>query len=122
MKKLILVFSIVLIGIACSNPQKQEEKMKTKLVDKINSVCQLTPDETNKIGPIAENFIKLRKASKDKYGNDEIAFKKANQLNRSQFMDTLKTILTPEQLEKLKAAFQQQRAKQDGGQQDGGGE
>lgn len=114
MKKLILTFGILLIGIGCSNTQKQEEKMKAKLIDKINSVCQITPDETNKIEPIAENFIKQRKATKDKYGNDKDAFKKANQLNRVQFMDTLKTILSPEQFEKLKTAFQQQRAKQEG--------
>ena len=44
------------------------------------------------------------------------------QANRGKFVDTIKTVLSPDQFEKLKASFQQQRAKQtgQGGDQDGG--
>jgi len=124
MKKIILAFGIILLVIGCNNEQKQVDKMTTKLVGKINSVCQLTPDETTKLQPIVGNFLKLRKANKDKFGSDMDAFKKANESNRKSFIDTLKTILTPDQFEKLKTAFQQQRAKQNeqGGDQDGGGQ
>jgi hypothetical protein len=124
MKKLLLTLGIVLVGIACNNGQKQADKMTSKLVEKINSVCQLTPVQTSKIQPLAENFIKLRKANKDKFGSDQDAFRKANESNRNTFVDSLKSILSPDQYDKLKTFFQQQRAKngQGGGDQENGGQ
>lgn len=83
------------------------DKMNNKLLTRITDACQLTPDQVTKISPITENFIKLRKATKDKYENDQEAFKNAMQANRKKLIDTIQTILTPAQYEKLKASFQQ---------------
>lgn len=108
MKKIILAFGVILLTAGChNNEQQQVAKMTPKLVNRINSACQLTPDQEAKITPIAENFIKLRKDTKVKYQNDEEGFRNAMQANRQKFLDTLKTILTPDQFEKLVTAFQQ---------------
>lgn len=125
MKNSILIIGILWLGVGCSNPEKQEEKMAHKYMSKINSVCNLTPDETNKITPIIENFVKLTTENRDKYKNNVDAFRKANLSNREKLVDTLKTILTTEQFTELQAALQQQKAKYDeqknGGEQDGPG-
>lgn len=123
-KKIILLVGIILVGIGCNNEQKKMDKMTNKLLTRINNACQLSSDQTAKIKPLTEHFIELRKATKDKYSNDQEAFKSAMEINRSKFLDSLQTILTPDQFEKLKTSFQQQRAKQNGqdGNQQGGGQ
>jgi predicted component of type VI protein secretion system len=121
MKKIILVLGIILLGISCNNEQKKMDKMNNKILTRITNVCQLSPEQVTKILPITENFVKLRQATKDKYSKDQDGFKSAMEVNRKNFIDTIKTILTPDQFEKLKASFQQQKAKQ-GGDQDGGGQ
>jgi predicted component of type VI protein secretion system len=123
MKKIIfIVLGIILVGIGCTNEQKRMDKMTNKLLTRISNTCQLSPDQVTKITPIAESFVKLRKETKDKYENDQEAFRNAMEINRKKFIDTIKTILTPDQFEKLKTSFQQQRAKQsaeqEGGSQD----
>jgi hypothetical protein len=122
MKKIILVLGIILLGIGCNTEQEKMDKMNKKILARITNVCQLSPDQVTKISPITENFIKLRIATKDKYGNNEQGFKNAMEANRKSLIDTLQKILTPNQFEKLKASFQQQKNKNgQGGDQEGGG-
>lgn len=122
MKKIILVLGVILLVMGCNNEQKKLDKMNNKILTRITDVCQLTPDQITKISPITENFVKLRKQAKDKYASDEDGFKNAMEVNRKKFIDTIQTILTPDQFEKLKASFPQ-KAKQNGqgGEQEGGG-
>jgi predicted component of type VI protein secretion system len=122
MKKILLVLGIILLVFGCNNEQKRMDNMSNKLLTRITNVCQLNADQVTKITPLVESFVKLRKETKEKYGNDQEAFRNAMQANRGKFVDTIKTVLSPDQFEKLKASFQQQRAKQtgQGGDQDGG--
>lgn len=124
MKKIILVLGIIVLAIGCNSEQKRMNKISTKLLTRITNVCQLNPDQVTKITPIVENFVKLRKETKEKYQNDQEAFRNAMELNRGKFIDTIKTIITPDQFEKLKTSFQQQKEKQtgQGGDQEGGGQ
>jgi len=120
MKKTILAFVIILIGIGCNNiPQSQ--KKSTEILEKMTNVCQFNPDQANKLSPIIEDFVKTRTDNMNKYEMNPQELKNANDSNRVHFMNKIKTILTPEQLEKLKAYWAQQRAnKKAGGAANGG--
>ncbi|HTA28265.1 MAG TPA: hypothetical protein VK809_10775 [Bacteroidia bacterium] len=127
MKKLALFLGIILIGIGCNSgasTEKKEETRASKAVSKMNTICQLTPDQSAKLQPIVENFIKTKIENKDKYANDQSALRKADSTNRTNYVDSLRKILTPDQFEKLKSARNQAKMnKQDGkGGGDNGGE
>lgn len=114
MKKIILILGIILLGMSCNNEQKRIDKMTNKLLTRISNACQLSSDQVTKIKPIAVNFIKTRKETKAKFENDQNALKNAMETGRNKFMDTLKSILSPDQYDKLKASFQQQKNRQNG--------
>jgi predicted component of type VI protein secretion system len=119
-KKIILAFAIILVGIGCSSEQSKVEKAASKLVDKLNTACQLTPDETTRIKPLVKKFIETRRENTDKYASQQEALKLANETNRTNLIDSLKAILSPDQLEKFKAFTAQQKANRQGGQGDQG--
>jgi len=119
MKKIILAFAIIVFGIACnSGKEKKEENRAAKIIAKMTTVCQLTPDQASKVQPILETFIKTKVDNKDKYASDQEALRKADSVNRRHYMDTLKTILSPDQIEKLKTLKMQKPNQQKGGEQD----
>lgn len=110
MKKLILTFSILLASFMVGKAQDNTTAKATKLVNHINQVCGLTPDQVSKLQPIAESYIKAREANKQQYANDPAGLKSANRTNNQNYKAQLKTILTPDQQQKLKDYMAQQRA------------
>ena len=110
MKKLILTFSILLAGLVMVNAQDKTAAKATKLVNRINQACGLTPDQVSKLQPIAESYIKTREANKQQYANNHDSLKSANKANNQNYKAQLNAILIPDQQTKLKAYNAQQRA------------
>ncbi len=123
MKKLALFLGILLIGIGCNSgtsSEKKEETRASKIISKMTTICQLTSDQSARLQPIVENFIKTKIDNRDKYASDQTALRKADSTNRTNYVDSLRKILTPDQFEKLKSA--RKMNKQDGKGGDNGGE
>lgn len=116
MKKLILTFGIFLAGIFFVSAQ---DKAATKLVNHLTQVCGLTPDQVSKIQPIAEDFIKTRRANKQQYANSPDSLKMANKANTKNYKSQLNAILTADQQQKLKEANAQRRANRKAAQGEG---
>jgi len=87
------------------------EQRAQKHVDALNTDVQLTTDQQTKVKELAAAKIKKVQEVKAKYGdkpeNKELAKKEMNEA-RMEYRKSVKALLTPEQLEKLKA----KRAKQ----------
>lgn len=87
------------------------EQRAQKHVDVLNADVQLTTDQQTKVKELAAAKIKKVQEIKAKYGdkpeNKELAKKEMNEA-RMEYRKSVKALLTPEQLEKLKA----KRAKQ----------
>lgn len=107
MKKIILTFGIFLAGVFLVNAQ---DKAATKLVDHLTQVCGLTPDQVSKLQPIAEDYIKARRANRQQYANSPDSLRMANKANNKNYKAQLNTILTPDQQQKLKDYNEKQRA------------
>jgi hypothetical protein len=125
MKKLILTFSLFVAAIFAVNAQDKTANRAAKIVDQINQVCALSQDQSSKLQPIAENYLKTRQANKLQYANDPEGRKNANKIANENYKMQLKGILSPEQIEKLKAYNAQQKANRRGGEEQpeqGGGQ
>ncbi len=121
MKKIVIFYGILIIGVGCnSGTQKNEENRAAKVISKMTAICQLTPDQSAKLEPIVETFIKTKVDNRDKYASDQPALRKADSVNKRHYIDTLKKILTPDQFEKFKAARAQMKANKNAGQDNGG--
>jgi hypothetical protein len=117
MKKLILTFGIVLAGLFTVQAQEQKtDKQVDKVVTEYTSVAQLTPDQVTKVKPMVETFIATRKANKEKYANDAEGLKTANKANRENLISQLSTVLSADQIQKIKDHIkaQKQRSKASG--------
>ncbi len=114
MKKLVLTFGIFLAGIFYVNAQ---DKGTSKMMDHLTQVCQLTPDQVSRVQPIVENYEKAKKANKTQFANDPSSLKGANKTAKENYKNQLKAVLTPEQMEKLKAANAQHKGGKNGGQE-----
>jgi hypothetical protein len=127
MKRILLALGIVVAGIYAVNAQS---KAAVKLINHLNQVCGLSPDQAAKLQPVAEDYINVRKANKQQYANSPNDLKSANKENNRIYKAKLNEILTPDQQQKLKAYTAQKRAsKMQGGQnapqgdeQEGGGQ
>ena len=114
MKKFIVTFGIILAGICYVNAQ---DKADSKMLDHLTQVCQLSPDQVSKVKPIIENYVSSRKANKQKYAGDKTAMKSADKALKENYKSQLKTVLTPDQMERLKADIAQHKTSKKGGQQ-----
>ncbi len=112
MKKLVSLFIIVLFAFGCGSDQKRIEKMTDKMISKMNTACQLTPDQESKIRPLVAGYIKTRVELRTKLANKPDSLKKANLANRDNFITNLKTIVTPKQFEKIQEYNRKQKANQ----------
>jgi hypothetical protein len=118
MKKLILSFTIILFAFGCKNEQKQADKLENRMITKITTVCQPTPDQQSKIKAAVDSYVNLRIQYKHKYSNDQDSMDIMNKSAKNNYINTLKTILSPEQVEKLQAANKQEKEKQSEGTSD----
>lgn len=100
----------MLASLMLVNAQDKTDAKATKLVNRISQACTLTPDQVSKLQPIAESYIKAREANKQQYANDPAGLKSADKTNNENYRTQLKTILTPDQQQKLKDYMAQQRA------------
>jgi hypothetical protein len=116
-----ITFAACILVSSCGQSlEKKEDNRVSKMLEKFTTVCQLTPEQAKSLKPALETFIKNKVENKDKYASDQGALRKADSLNRTTYIDSLKKILTPDQLEKFKAAKGQFKMnKQDGGQDAG---
>lgn len=110
MKKLILTLGIFLAGIMFVNAQDKADAVAAKFVNKITEVCGLTPDQVAKLQPVAEDYIKTRKANKQQYATDPDGYRSATKTLNQNYKAQLKSILSPEQINKLEAYHTQQKA------------
>ncbi|HXP52004.1 MAG TPA: hypothetical protein VN922_18760 [Bacteroidia bacterium] len=113
MKKFILTFGIILTALFTVNAQNGTIDTKTqtdKILSEYTSIGNLTPDQVAKVRPILENFYTTRKENKEKYANDSEGMKAANKANRENFAEQLKTVLSPEQIQKMKEYDRKKRA------------
>jgi hypothetical protein len=122
MKKLILTFGIFLAGIFMVNAQDRAAVMTNKLVDHLKQVCVLSPDQVAKVQPIVADFVKARLANKQQYANDPAGLKAANKTARKNYKNQLSTVLSPDQIARLKAYNEQHKADKggQGGEEDNG--
>jgi predicted component of type VI protein secretion system len=111
MKKIILFLSVILLGTGCGNKQKQIQVMSGKLLDNLTTACQLTPDQKSRVAPVVQIFVSSRVENKIKYGKDSVALKQANDSMKKNYINSLKGILNPMQMEQLKVYYGQLLAK-----------
>ncbi len=114
MKKLILTFGLVLATLFCVNAQEKGDKATTKMVNHLTQVCGLSQDQVAKVQPIVADFVKTRMANKQQYASDPAGLKAANKTARENYKTQLKTVLTADQVEKLKADMANKRANKGG--------
>lgn len=110
MKKLIITLSIALAAVLSVHAQDQSPA--DKAVTLFTTVCNLSPDQTDKIRPMVTSAIDIREANKQKYANDAQGLEKANQANRENLKAQLKTVLTAEQMQKMEDYQQQKKERQ----------
>lgn len=93
--------------------KKTPEERAKKHVDDLNSEVSLTEDQKPKIHNLALDKIKKIDGIKSKYRgqpeNKEVA-KQEIEAARKNFRENVKAVLTPEQLEKLKAKHKEKKA------------
>ena len=113
MKKLLLAFGIILASVFSATAQNTDAQTK-KMVGNLTQVCGLTPDQVSKITPIIKTFVETRAANMQKYSTDDAGRKAANKENRENMMNQLKTILSADQMTKLKEHMKEQHEKRAG--------
>ena len=71
MRKLIILLFITLSAFGCNNEQKRIDRIATKMVNNINTACQLNADQQAKIKEAALKFVKARTDNNDKYAQNQ---------------------------------------------------
>ena len=117
MKKLILTCSLLIAGVCIAFSQAKTQAPAPapapasanaggaeKMMAKMKSIITLTPDQEAKIKPMMETFAKAKAENKTKYATDPKAMKEANEKAKETYKSQIKTVLTPDQQEKMKAA------------------
>jgi hypothetical protein len=102
MKTLLLTISLLLCGIKFANAQAQTAPTNT-LLDQLNILCTLSPEQIAKIEPIVIGFLKRRDETYRKYKNNSAELNRQVKKNRWDYEVSLIGILTPEQMGLLKA-------------------
>lgn len=114
MKKLLLLLYIALTAFGCNDEQKRIDKMATKMANNVNTACQLSADQQTKVKAAAREFDSTKIVNIDKYAKDQEVLLNLNNIARTTYIGKLKTILTPDQLDKLKAWHEQHKDGQQG--------
>jgi hypothetical protein len=103
MKKLILTFGIVLAGLFTVQAQEQKtDKQADRIITEYTSVAGLTADQVTKVKPMVESFIATRKLNKTTYANNADGLKTADKANRENLIKQLSTVLSADQIQKIK--------------------
>lgn len=81
-------------------PQKNGDHQQK--MEELKSVLQLTPEQEVKFRELKKTEMEKKRVVREKYGNDREAAKPEMQAINKESRQALKSILTPEQIEKLK--------------------
>ena len=87
-----------------------EERVKER-VDKLNSICSLTPDQTSKVTALMTEVINKRQAARKAGVKDSPELKESLKEIDKYKNSKLKEILTADQIAKLKAYHKSLKAK-----------
>ena len=115
MKKLILTCSILIAGVCIAFSQAKtpapapaqasaNAPSAEKMMAKMKSIITLTPDQEAKLKPMMETFIKAKADNQTKYASNPNELKEANDKAKDAYKAQIKTVLTPDQQAKMKAA------------------
>jgi protein CpxP len=137
MKKLMVLLSIALLVVSVSNAQSTSQKAKTEKpakqekltpeqraqrnVEELDKVVSLTADQKTKVSSLALDKVKKAEAIRSKYKGqkeNKEAMKSEIESVRKEFRQNVKSLLTPEQLEKLKAKNKELKAQKNATKQD----
>jgi|GEM_PF-1003368 hypothetical protein len=124
MKKLVLTLGIFFAGLFAVQAQDANaDKQTEKLMNDYTTVCSLTPDQAAKVKPMIQTFVQTRMDNRQKYQGDKDGMKAANKQNRENLDNQLKTVLSADQIQKMKdymAQKKQERMNKQGAGGDGG--
>lgn len=124
MKKLMLTTAVILAGFIGTQAQMSSTGMPMpgpngdKMLEKITTSCNLTPEQKTKVTPFVKDFVQGRMANKQKYANDPAGMKAANKANREKFMGDMKGVLSADQMKKM----EDMKMEKNGGKMGGTGE
>jgi periplasmic protein CpxP/Spy len=110
---LIFILAILTISVSSfaqdkdSKPKKTPEERATLITDKMKSSLNLTDDQYTKIYALNLQRIKERRALKEEKSKTDSDIKK----KRSEYMTSLKSILTDEQYQTLKKMREEKKSK-----------
>ena len=112
-KKTIYVLATLLaVNFATQAQDFNPEAMVQRQMDRLENELKLTKEQSKKIWPmLSENVEKMMELRQSGLGMDQM--REAMQKNGQAMMENMKSILTPEQLEKYKE--RQARMRQGGG-------
>ena len=96
MKKLILLTGFIFTGISFAFSQTKVENAGPQLLNKLNTVCKLTPQQMAKLQPIVEKHVEALQTDKQKFSGNEL--KKADGTENMRFNNQLKGILSANQM------------------------
>jgi hypothetical protein len=115
MKKLILTFGIVLATLFSVTAQSaagasKVDQQTEKIMTEYTSVASLTPDQVTKVKPMVSSYLTTKQANKEKYASDADGMKTANKQNLDNLLIQLKTVLSDDQVNKIKAHMDEKKA------------
>ena len=113
MKKIITALCIIIAGAFSVHAQESTaaQNPAEKMVDRLDVICRLTPDQKEKVRPVIQAFTEARVQNKKKYANDPEGLKTANKENGENLKAQLKVILTPDQFAAMQEAAKEKKEK-----------
>ncbi len=117
MKKLILISFALTIVAATGLAQPEKKAKKTpeerteKIVTKLSAELALNDSQKAKVKEIVLKREKEHEKISDQFEKDRNTFKEASKKNIETGDEQLKSVLTPEQMEKLKAGREEMKQK-----------
>ena len=124
MRKVILTIGICVAGLISVQAQQTatgaastaktgpvtKEQQAEKLMNKMKTACNLTPQQIEKVKPIVTEFVSARMENKQKLGSDKDKMQAANQASMKTMNAKLATVLNADQQAKWTAAEKEMKA------------
>jgi hypothetical protein len=94
-----------------NRPKKTPEERATLISERLKTELNLTDDQHTSVYNIFLDAQKQREIDKQTYGNDKEAFKKARKETNQKVRESMKSVLTQDQITKLKELRKQNKIK-----------
>ena len=114
MTMLLTLFSITSFAQNAKGNKGNRKTVDTRVAErvaKMNSICNLSADQSTQISNLIATNIVKRQEAKTKFGKGTPELEKAHKEIQKSHRGQMKTILTPEQISKLKEYHKSQKAK-----------